>query len=343
MYNDLFSIGPLTFHTYGLMTAIGIIAAYLVMGSRAKKKQFTAEESDQILGLIISCLIFGYLGSKLLYILTILPKILKDPALLRNSITDGWVIFGGLLGGMFGAWLFCRIKHLDSGRFFDLAFPGVALAQAFGRIGCFFAGCCYGTETNSAFSIVFKNSDYAPNHVHLVPTQLLSSLGDFLLFFFLIWYEKKKQKRSGELAALYLIFYSAGRFILEFWRGDLARGAVGTLSTSQFIGIFTLAVGVVLFFVIRSRTKNVSATEEEEAATDEAEGATEEDTVTEEETTTEEETVAEEAATDEAEVVTEEETAIEEEAVTEEETVTEKHMTEEKETTPENEEAAQTE
>ena len=321
MYNDLFSIGPLTFHTYGLMTAIGIIAAYLLMESRAKKKQFTQEETGHIVGLIIFCLIFGYLGSKLLYILTILPRILKDPAMLRDSITDGWVIFGGLLGGMLGAWIFCRIKHLDVGRFFDLTFPAVALAQGFGRIGCFFAGCCYGAETDSAFSIIFRHSHYAPNNVRLVPTQLLSSAGDFILFFFLLWYEKKKQKKSGELAAIYLIFYSAGRFLLEFWRGDIGRGAVGALSTSQFIGLFTFAVGLILLPTVRARGANVNEVNAEASGeTDAAEGTEPEQTSeetdvveeTEPEQTSAEKDVAEEAS-GEADAVEETDTSDQEE------------------------------
>ena len=265
MYNDLFSIGPLTFHMYGLMTAIGIIAAYVMMESRAKKKHFSEEQSSHIFGLIAFCVIFGYLGSKLLYILTVLPQIIEDPSTLSRSISDGWVIFGGLLGGMFGAWLFCHWKKLDVGLYFDLAFPAVALAQGFGRIGCFFAGCCYGVETNSAFSIVFHNSDYAPNNVHLVPTQLLSSAGDFLLCFFLLWYDKREGKKSGDLAALYLMLYSAGRFIIEFWRGDLERGAVGPLSTSQFIGIFTFLAGVLIFVKIHtSKTPEETTASEKE-------------------------------------------------------------------------------
>ena len=265
MYNDLFSIGPLTFHMYGLMTAIGIIAAYALMGSQAKKKHFSEEQSGHIIGLIAFCVIFGYIGSKFLYMLTILPQLLEDPSLFRRSLSDGWVVFGGLLGGMFGAWVFCRWKKLNVGKYFDLAFPAVALAQGFGRIGCFFAGCCYGVETESHFSIVFKNSQYAPNHVHLVPTQLISSALDFLLCLFLLRCDKRKQKRDGELAALYLILYSAGRFVLEFWRGDLERGAVGVLSTSQFIGVFTFLVGVILFIKIRMSGRP-SAVEEAESA-----------------------------------------------------------------------------
>lgn len=255
MYNDLFSIGPFTFHTYGLMTAIGIIAAYLLMERRAKQNNFTEEQQSKTLGLILFCLIFGYLGSKILYILTILPRLREDPAVFLQSLSGGWVVFGGLLGGMFGAWLFCHWQKLPVGKYFDLAFPAVALAQAFGRVGCFFAGCCYGVETDSAFSIVFQHSQYAPNHVHLVPTQLISAVLDLVLCLFLLWYEKNKEKYSGELAALYLILYSAGRFVLEFWRGDLVRGQVGPLSTSQFIGLFTLLAGIILLVLIRGKKR----------------------------------------------------------------------------------------
>ena len=258
MYNDLFSIGPVTLHTYGLMTAIGIIAAYLLIEHRAKQKGITGEQSGKPFGLILFCLIFGYLGSKLLYILTILPRIADDPSVFLHSLSGGWVVFGGLLGGIFGAWLFCHWQKLPVGLYFDLAFPAVALAQAFGRVGCFFAGCCYGVETESRFSVVFRHSHYAPNDVQLVPTQLLSAALDLLLCLFLLWYEKKWEKRDGELAAVYLILYSAGRFILEFWRGDLERGAVGPLSTSQFIGLFTLAAGILLWIRFRSvRTDEV--------------------------------------------------------------------------------------
>lgn len=244
MYNNLFSIGPLTIHAYGLFTAIGILAAYFSAYYRAKKKNL---DPDQIFGLVVSCVILGYLGSKLLYLITILPQILADPAVLKDSLTDGWVVYGGILGGILGGWLFCRWKKLSAWKYFDLGLASVALAQGFGRIGCFFAGCCYGEETSCPIGIVFTHSDFAPNGVALVPTQLFSALGDFLLFAFLLLYDKKWKKKDGEITGLYLILYSLGRFIIEFWRGDLIRGQVGILSTSQFIGLFTLAAGVLIF------------------------------------------------------------------------------------------------
>lgn len=256
MYNDLFSIGPLTFHTYGLMTAIGIISAYLMAESRAKKKRLSEAKIGKIFGLVIACIIFGYLCSKLLYIATVLPQLMDGRMSLLDGIANGWVVFGGLIGGIFGGVVYCRWQKESFWEYADLAIPAVALAQGFGRIGCFFAGCCYGAHTTSSwFFTEFSHSLYAPNHVKLVPTQLIMSAGDFLICFGLLLYEKKKQKYRGELIAIYLVVYSIGRFIVEFFRGDLIRGQVGALSTSQFIGLFTVTVGFVLWYYLTTKVK----------------------------------------------------------------------------------------
>ena len=102
MYNELFSIGPFTVHMYGLMIAIGVIAAYVTAERRAKKKGLN---SDKIFDLVIWCLIFGFLGSKILYCLTTLPSIIADPMSVIRNFGDGWVVYGGILGGILGAYL----------------------------------------------------------------------------------------------------------------------------------------------------------------------------------------------------------------------------------------------
>ena len=86
-----------------------------------------------------------------------------------------------------------------------------------------------------------------------MPTQLISSGLDFLHFLVLIWFAKRK-KADGQVGAMYLILYSIGRFVLEFFRGDLIRGSVGSLSTSQFISIFTVIAGIVLFVITGRKT-----------------------------------------------------------------------------------------
>ena len=97
-----------------------------------------------------------------------------------------------------------------------------------------------------------QNSEYAPNHVALIPTQLYSSGLDFLHFLLLLLIARNK-KEDGQVTACYLIFYSIGRFVIEFFRGDIIRGSVGILSTSQFISIFTGIAGIVLLTLIRKK------------------------------------------------------------------------------------------
>lgn len=242
MKNELLTIGPFTIYGYGLMIGIGIVAAYLTAERRAAKLKL---DPEKIFGLVIWCLVSGYLGSKILYCLTVVDRILEDPGYILRTIQNGWVVYGGLLGGILGGWLYCRHKRVKFLSYFDLALPSVALAQAFGRIGCFLAGCCYGKQTSGPLAVTFTHSAYAPNGVPLIPTQLISSALDFMNFFALVYLAKRK-KAEGQVGGWYLIFYSIGRFFLEFLRGDAERGSVGSLSTSQFIAIFTLAGGILL-------------------------------------------------------------------------------------------------
>lgn len=229
------------------MIAIGVIAAYMVAEYRAKKKNM---DPDNVFSLVIWALVSGYIGSKLLFIITILPDVFKDPSILKN-VWEGWVVYGGIIGGVIGIMIMCRVKKLDFWQYIDLTAPSMALAQGFGRIGCLLAGCCYGRPTTSAFAITFRNSAFAPNNIALVPTQIISSGLDFVNAFVLLWLDRKK-KCDGQIMALYLMFYSVGRFVLEYFRGDLERGSVGVLSTSQFISVFTFILGVVIF-VARTR------------------------------------------------------------------------------------------
>ena len=242
MYNDLFTIGNITVQGYGLMIGIGIIAAYLMTEHLAKKK---AMDPDPVFSLLIFGVLGGIAGAKILYWITIFDEIIRDPAILWHSLTDGFVVYGGIIGGILAGYAVCRIKKISFWDYLDCATPSIALAQGFGRIGCFLAGCCYGMETDSWCAITFTNSQFAPNHVPLVPTQIFSSVFDFA-HFVLLYVITRRSKVPGFTSSLYLIIYGVGRFVIEFFRGDLIRGSVGALSTSQFISIFIVAFGVVL-------------------------------------------------------------------------------------------------
>ncbi len=255
MKNELLTIGPFTLYGYGLMIAVGILAAYVSAEYRARKQKMAYEH---VFYLVLWCTLGGFAGAKVLFWITEFREILADPGFILYTITDGFVIYGAIIGGILTGYVYCKKKKLNFLSWFDLMMPSIALGQGFGRIGCLLAGCCYGKKTSGPFSIVFHDSDFAPNNIPLIPTQIYSSLLDFLHFFILLMVARKKTA-DGQVAAAYLIFYSAGRFILEFFRGDLDRGMVGFLSTSQFIAIFTGLAGILLFTKVsleKRRTKS---------------------------------------------------------------------------------------
>ena len=254
MKNELLTIGPFTIYGYGLMIAIGIVAGCLTAEYRARKQGL---DSEQIFPMILWCLVGGFLCAKLLFWITEWKSIAQDPGFMMETLSSGFVVFGGIIGGILTGFLYCRIKGLIFFKYADVILPSVALAQGFGRIGCFLAGCCYGKETESVFSVIFQNSEYAPNHVALIPTQLYSSGLDFLHFLLLLLIARNKA--DGQVTACYLIFYSIGRFVIEFFRGDIIRGSVGILSTSQFISIFTGIAGIVLLIRIRKKRDSKSS------------------------------------------------------------------------------------
>ena len=241
MFNDIV-IGPITIHMYGVMIAAGFLAALLMTLRRGKKRGY---DEDLIWGIFFCAIIGGMLGTRILYYIVEIPEILKDPSILWD-FKNGYVVYGGIIGGILASYIYCRTKKQAFMPYFDLVMPAVSFAQGFGRLGCFFAGCCYGRETDAWYGITFHNSSFAPNGVKLIPTQLISSAGDFLICALLLWFASKKPK-TGRVAAAYLVLYGIGRFAVEFLRNDY-RGSVGVLSTSQLISIGAVIGGIVLYF-----------------------------------------------------------------------------------------------
>ncbi|WP_294153330.1 prolipoprotein diacylglyceryl transferase [uncultured Clostridium sp.] len=241
----LFEIFGIQIKSYGLMIAIGIIAAASLFINKGKKRGY---DEDSLLNLIIFAVIGGILGGKGLFIITELKNIIKDPSILLN-FGYGFVIYGAIGGGALAIYLYCRKKKWNILEILDITVGGLAIAQGFGRIGCFLAGCCYGAATDLPIGVVFPEGSLAPAGIHVHPTQIYSSVFDFILGFFLLYYGRKK-RAHGKVMGMYLIIYSIGRFLVEFLRDD-PRGNVGLLSTSQFIAIFTLVLGIIIFNISR--------------------------------------------------------------------------------------------
>lgn len=250
MYNEILKIGKITIYGYGLMIGIGFLVAVLVGMYRAKKRDM---KQEAILDIAIYCILAGFLGGKLLYVIVEWKNFIANPWGVLGSA--GFVVYGGIITGVLTGYIYTRIKKLSFAQYFDLVMPEIAIAQGFGRIGCFLAGCCYGAETDLFCGVIFPEGSLAPSGVKLLPTQLFMSAGDFLIALALILFARKN-KVDGNVGAGYLILYGVGRFLIEFLRNDV-RGSVGALSTSQFISIFIVAIGVGVFVwnTMRARKK----------------------------------------------------------------------------------------
>lgn len=229
-------------YSYGFMIGLGIICATLLFLKRGAKRGY---DEDKLFNSAILTVILGILGGKILYIITDWKVVMENPDLILKEFGNGFVIYGAIIGGALGIVLYSLKNKWNILELSDLVAPGVALAQGFGRIGCFLAGCCYGAETTSSIGVIFPSDSLAPSGIMLYPTQIFSSIFDFALGLFLLWYGNKEVEK-GKTISMYMIIYSIGRFFVEFLRND-PRGSVGLLSTSQFISIFILIGGILLY------------------------------------------------------------------------------------------------
>jgi phosphatidylglycerol:prolipoprotein diacylglycerol transferase len=242
------TIGPLTLHTYGVLLALAFLAGLWIANRQAKKAGLDA---TRITDMAVYVLIGGLLGAKLLLLLIEWPFYSRNPGELFSLVQSGGVFYGGLIGALPVAWWYARKHNLPPWPTADVLAPGVALGQAVGRLGCFAAGCCYGRPAEVPWAVTFKDiyttrTVGTPLDVPLHPTQLYEAAATLLIFGLLIWMSRKKLFH-GQVALAYVFLYSLARFVIEFYRGDAARGTVlgGWLSTSQFISI--LMVLAVLF------------------------------------------------------------------------------------------------
>jgi phosphatidylglycerol:prolipoprotein diacylglycerol transferase len=246
------------------MIGIGVILAVVLFMKRGRKAGY---KEDSLFNMAIIAVVSGLLGAKILYIIVEIPSIIKQPSLILEEFNTGFVFYGGIIFGILAAYLYIRKLKWPFLKLWDIAAPAIPLAHAFGRVGCFFAGCCYGRETASFIGMQFNNSPYTPHGVSLIPTQIISSLGNLMIFVFLLWFDRAKKKNPGQTGALYLLLYSLFRFIIEIFRDDPRGSVFNIMSTSQFICIFVFAAGI--FIMYKVSKSNASVCLEEPAGSEE--------------------------------------------------------------------------
>ena len=250
MYPRLLELGPLTVYTYGVLLAAAYLLGLKLAMVRAKSRNL---DQTRILDLGIYIIISALVGAKLLLLVTDFRTFTDNPRELLSLARSGGVFYGGLILAVSVALWYIRRIGLPLWTTCDVFAPGIALGHVVGRLGCLFAGCCYGKPTSVPWAITFTDPFAATNvgtplNVPLHPTQLYEAGAEALILLLLLGTERRGRPYPGRTFWLYILLYSISRYVIEIYRGD-PRGTVGIFSTSQFISLLLapLAIGMLLY------------------------------------------------------------------------------------------------
>lgn len=253
MFPEIFRIGPLAIHTYGLFIAFGVIISLYLVKVETNR---VGLNSQRIVDILFWAIWVGIIGSRVFYFLYFPTDFLKDPFEFFRIWKGGLVFHGGLLFAIPFIIILFKREKIPILRTLDVVVIFVPLAHFFGRLGCFFAGCCYGKVCELPWAVIFRNPlTLAPKNIPLHPVQLYEAFLNFLLFFSL-YLSRKKITKEGMMLALYLIGYGSIRFFTEFFRGDL-RDIHGGFSTAQWISLAFIVTGAILITVKKIDKRNI--------------------------------------------------------------------------------------
>lgn len=218
--------------SYAVLAVTGLIIVLIFLYFRIEK--YNIKKSD-FLKLFLACICLGFLGSRIVFVASRVLWLFDDFSvhrLLYTIINGGYVYYGGLFGVLAGIILYCKKKGIDCLLVKNMVAPAIPLFHTFGRIGCFMAGCCYGTKYREPL-VIFESIVF-----YRVPIQFIEAFFEFIIFILIFSFQKKFEKIDW--IRNYLIIYAIFRFIIEFYRGDTIRGLVCGISTSQIISIIIL-------------------------------------------------------------------------------------------------------
>ncbi|MBN1905766.1 MAG: prolipoprotein diacylglyceryl transferase [Deltaproteobacteria bacterium] len=253
MHPELFSIGPLTLRTYGLFVALGCLAGLATAIRLGKSKGL---DSNRILDMGFIVILSGLIGSRLLYIIINLPDYIANPLNIFKIWEGGLVFSGGLVAVIIVVLIYARKYNYNLWTICDLWSPAASIGEGIGRIGCFFAGCCYGRSCDLPWAVTFTDpKTIAIPNIPLHPTQLYSFLSGMIIFAVLMIINSKR-KYEGQVFLWFLILHSTARLFIEQFRGD-SRGSVfnDTLTMTQLVALIILFAAVIMLFWRRSVLK----------------------------------------------------------------------------------------
>jgi len=228
---------------YGLMLLLGMAAAFVIVRLLSKAPPFNGKLNTDSLLLIIACTIAGaYIAGFILF----MPEFISGAMDFKTPVLISW---GGIIGGIIGAKAASKIWKIPLGPFTDVLAPAFLASMGIGRIGCFFGGCCFGIHTDLPIGLAFPPSCPAGmTEQPLLPVQFISAayLVSGSIAATLI-YIKKKNLAHGRLFAFSAIFYSLGRFVIEFFRNDYRIFFAG-LSDGQLFSVCLFTTACVILY-----------------------------------------------------------------------------------------------
>lgn len=230
--------------------AVLMVVAFLICGFIFY--MLTKNKLSPIDTLLFAVYIFigGIVGAKLLSMIISLKVFIASGNLniVLWIINSGLVFYGGVIGGFLMGSLYIKLYGLSPKQLWKNVCVVLPLGSAIGRLGCFLNGCCYGKLTSSSIGVVFNNSPLQNIHaLKVLPTQLFEMAICLIIFIVLLLINKKEHK-DYYIVFLYAALYGVARFIIEFLRGDEARGILVFLSTSQIISILLITFGMLLYY-----------------------------------------------------------------------------------------------
>ena len=262
MHPLLFHFGHIAIPTYGVLTALALLAALAVLVQQAGRLGLRAEK---VWNLGLLAILAALFGARLLLVAAHFSVFRAHPfwVLGLASVPGAWIVLGGAAIGIAAAALYALAEGLPLLRVADAAAPAVALAFAINRIGAFCGGLGWGTPTGLPWGVTYRSVVaylwyHTPLGVSLQPVQLYDAAASLTIFVLLV---ALPHRRDGETAGAWLFLYGVCRFFVEFFRGDLSRSRIfgGALTVAQVLAIAAVVAGGALWLADGQRAESVPA------------------------------------------------------------------------------------
>ena len=274
MHGIAFTLFGFPVHWYGIMVAAGFLASLAVL---EYKRAYARMTSDQIIDLSIIVVVCGIVGARIAYVIQFFDQFRGNFWRVFRIDQGGLVFYGGFILAALVIFRYVRKHKLCMSRILDICAPAMAIGHAFGRIGCFIQGCCFGIPCK-AFGVVYpagtapaarypdvdsiaesisRGTSAAAASLPLLPVQLLESAGNLLIGITLLLLFRKMRK-TGMIAVCYFFAYAVLRFVLEFFRGDHTDRILG-MTRAQLVGLFIMIpVGIFCYVYFRKHGEDVN-------------------------------------------------------------------------------------